>query len=201
MRAVLWSDYLCPWCYVGRDRTALLDELGVSVVVKPYELHPEIPPEGRSVRSAGRLAPVFERVEAMCAEVGLAFRRPERIPNTRRALQTAEVVRRRWPTSFAALHEAIFEAHWWRGDRIDDPDVLDQLVADAGAPAVEVRAALEDGTAELALEESMVEAHERGVTATPAWWVDDRLLIPGAQPRDTIRRWVTRLQERRRGEP
>jgi predicted DsbA family dithiol-disulfide isomerase len=199
MRAVLWSDYLCPWCYIGRDRTALLAELGVDVTVLPYELHPEIPPDGRRIRPGGRLAPVFERVEAMCAEVGLAFRRPDRMPNTRRALQTAEVVRRRWSESFSALHDALFDAHWLRGDPIDDPVLLDRLVGQAGAPADQVRASVEDGTAELALEEAMVQAHEHGVTSTPAWWVDDRLLIPGAQPRETIRRWVTRLQERRRG--
>jgi len=198
MNAVLWSDYLCPWCYVARDRTALLGELGVEVTVLPYELHPEIPADGRSIRATGRLAPVFERVEAMCAEVGLAFRRPERMPNTRRALQTAEVVRQRWADSFSSLHEALFEAHWLRGEPIDDPDVLDRLVADAGAPVVEVRAAVEDGTAELALEEAMAIAHDHGVMSTPAWWVDNRLLIPGAQPRETIRRWVTRLQERRK---
>ena len=44
MDAVLWRDYLCPWCYLGRDRTALLTELGVTVDARSYELHPEIPP-------------------------------------------------------------------------------------------------------------------------------------------------------------
>jgi predicted DsbA family dithiol-disulfide isomerase len=39
----------------------------------------------------------------------------------------------------------------------------------------------------------MAEAVERGVTGTPAWWVDDRLLIPGVQDRDTVERWVGRL--------
>ena len=35
-----------------------------------------------------------------------------------------------------------------------------------------------------------------GVTATPAWWVNDALLIPGAQPREAIERWITKLQAR-----
>jgi len=42
--AVVWSDYLCPWCYLGRDRTKLLGELGVNVVPQPFEVHPEYPP-------------------------------------------------------------------------------------------------------------------------------------------------------------
>jgi len=36
------------------------------------------------------------------------------------------------------------------------------------------------------------------VTGTPAWWVDDRLLIPGVQERDTLERWVGRLQDHRK---
>ena len=47
MRVTVWSDYLCPWCYLGRDRTALMVDLGVEVTPLAYELHPEIPPEQR----------------------------------------------------------------------------------------------------------------------------------------------------------
>ena len=39
MRAVVWSDYICPWCYLGQDRTALLESLGVEVTVLPFEEH------------------------------------------------------------------------------------------------------------------------------------------------------------------
>jgi predicted DsbA family dithiol-disulfide isomerase len=42
----------------------------------------------------------------------------------------------------------------------------------------------------------MAAARDLGVMATPAWWVDDRLLIPGAQPRATVERWVAKLLER-----
>ena len=64
MEARCWSDYLCPWCYVGRASSATIEELGVEVVHLPYELHPEIPPEGRAVRPDGRLGPTFDRIEA-----------------------------------------------------------------------------------------------------------------------------------------
>ena len=54
MHAVVWSDYICPWAYLGRDRTVLLCSLGVDVVPLPYELHPELPPQGRTIRPDGR---------------------------------------------------------------------------------------------------------------------------------------------------
>src|SRR5947209_18121880 len=46
MQAVMWFDYVCPWAYLGRDRTTVMRSLGVDVVVRPFELHPEIPREG-----------------------------------------------------------------------------------------------------------------------------------------------------------
>src|SRR3954469_21890874 len=49
MHATVWSDYICPWAYLGRDRTNLLRALGVTVMPQPYELHPELPPEGRTL--------------------------------------------------------------------------------------------------------------------------------------------------------
>ncbi len=194
MDAVVWSDYLCPWCYVGRDRTALIERLGVPVMQLPYELHPEIPAGGRRIRADGRLTPVLDRVEAECEALGLAFRRPTRVPNTRRALETAEVVRARSPASFAALDDALFRAHFVDNLPLDDPEVLDSLVEATGLAAAEVRDAVEAGAGRPLVDRAMQRARDAGVTATPAWLIDGRFVIPGAQPPETIERWVTRLQ-------
>src|SRR5438876_829476 len=63
----------------------------------------------------------------------------------------------------------------------------------AGGRADEVWDQVADGVGGSALRTSMADARELGVTATPAWWVDDSLLIPGAQPREAIERWITKL--------
>lgn len=194
MDAQLWSDYLCPWCYVGQARTAKLRELGVSVTARPFELHPEIGPEGRRIRPDGRLRPTVDRIEAECEAVGLPFRRPTRMPNTHLALMTAEVVRTRWPHAFDALDAALFAAQFATGDPLDDRDLLDDLVAASGAPAGDAREAVErDGEALLAA--SMAAAHDAGVAGTPTWLVGS-LTIPGAVPTETLERWVGRLLDR-----
>lgn len=198
MDAVEWSDYLCPWCYLGLDRIDLLGELGVSVTCLPFELHPEIPPGGRPVHLGGRLARHLERVGRECAAVGLPFRLPERVPNTRLALSAAEWVRRCAPTAFPALHRALFRAHFADGLDIGDQGVLDRLVAEAGGDLTEVRSGMAGGEAARAVDESVRRARDAGVTGTPAWLLGD-LLIPGVQPRETMRRWVTRIQARAGG--
>jgi predicted DsbA family dithiol-disulfide isomerase len=196
VEAVAWSDYICPWAYLGRDRTRVLVDLGVAVTTLPFELHTEIPAGGRPNRRGGRLDHVFDVVEAECVEIGVPFRRPERTPSSRRALETAEVVRRLAPGAWVALDESLARAHWVDGHDIADPEVVDHLVADAGVDPVEARELVADGVGTTALRASMDRARELGVTATPAWWVGDALLIPGAQPRETMRRWVRRLLER-----
>ena len=193
MEATCWSDYLCPWCYVGQDRSAQMEALGLAVVHRPYELHPEIPPVGVPVPPTGRLAATFARIAAECEQIGLPFRAPVRTPNTRRALETAEWVRLHHPAAAATLHAALFDAHFARGLALDDPDVLDQLVADAGAPVAEVRLAIDRGAGRALVDASMSEAREMGVSSTPTWVLADGFAIPGALDRATLHRWVTKI--------
>jgi len=196
VEATCWTDYLCPWCYLGRHRSEVIEDLGVPVHHRPYELHPEIPPEGRPVRPDGRLGPTFDRIEAECAEIGRPFRRPTRMPNTRRALETAEVVRIEHPGAFTALDESLFRAHFAEGLPIDDRDLLDELVTAAGAPPDAVRDAVGRGVGWQAVDASMQDARAAGVTSTPSWLIGDAFLIPGAQEPETVRRWVSRLLDR-----
>jgi 2-hydroxychromene-2-carboxylate isomerase len=136
---------------------------------------------------------VLEHIGAECASVGLPFRAPSRIPNTRRALETVEVVRSEHPEVFATVDDAFYRAQWVDGADLGDPAVIDAVLVGAGLDAAAVGRAREQGVGAAALAASMAEAVERGVTGTPAWWVDDRLLIPGVQDRDTVERWVGRL--------
>ena len=199
MQALVWSDYICPWAYLGRDRTALLRSLGVDVVPMPYELHPEIPAAGRTHRPDGRLAQVYAGIAEECAAVGIPFRAPTRTPNSRRALSTAEVVRIHAPDHFTAVDDALFHAHFVEGRDLGDVEVLDEIVASAGLSPDEVRAAIDEGEGEAAVTASMVRAHANGVAATPAWLFGadgEGLVLPGVQPRELYERIVTRLRAR-----
>ncbi|MBV9411624.1 MAG: DsbA family protein [Acidimicrobiia bacterium] len=179
----------------------MLRSLGVTVTSLPYELHPEIPVGGISLKERwgaryGEASAMYARIEKECEQAGLPFRRPARVPNTRRALETAEWVRRNQPTSFDSLERALFDTHFIENRPLDDPEVLDELVSAAGADAVAARVAVDEGAMLPALRESMDAAMDANVTGTPAWLLDGRLLIPGAQSRDLYEIWVQRLRQR-----
>ena len=118
---------------MGLDRSTLLRELGVNVVSLPFEIHPEIPVGGLSLADRwgdryGEALETYERIEAECDAAGLDYRRPQRVPNTRRALKTAEWVRRRAPQAFAALDRSLFVTHFVDNRPLDDAEVVDELV-------------------------------------------------------------------------
>jgi predicted DsbA family dithiol-disulfide isomerase len=173
----------------------------VTVTALPFELHPRIPVGGLSLRERwgaryDEATSMYQRIEAECDAVGLPFRRPEHIPNTRRALETAEHVRRTAPDAFDALDRSLYDAHFVAQRDIGDPDVLDELVTTAGADAAVVRAAVDEGATRAALVESMDNARDVGVTGTPAWLLDQQLLLPGVLPRELFERAVTRMRNR-----
>jgi predicted DsbA family dithiol-disulfide isomerase len=194
--ALCWSDYLCPWCYVGLDRSALLRSLGVRVTTLPFELHPGIPPEGLS------RSPKPERwaaIAAECAEVGLAFDPQSRTPNTRRVLELSEWVRRTHPNAHGPFEAAVFLAHFGKRQAIDDVGVLDDLLRGVGVHPQEAWDVVAGGEPCAWVDASMAMAREAGVAGTPAWLLGDvetGLLVPGVQPRALFERIVGRLQSR-----
>src|SRR5262245_45366944 len=90
-----WYDFLCPFCYVGQHRTAILVRHGLHVVALPFQAHPDIPPGG--IPAGRRSGPMYAMLEREAREAGLSLNWPPRLPNTRRALTAAEWVRRHQP--------------------------------------------------------------------------------------------------------
>jgi len=165
----------------------------VGVTPLPFELHREIPMEGRPVNPSR-----YGRFVDMAADVGLPFSAPERVVNTRRALSVAEAVRAFLPSSFDAVDRALFTAFWAEQRDISSWDELSSVVA-AAAPEVdfdEVRSAVEAGRLLPVLKAYYDAAVEAGVTGTPAWLIDGRMLIPGYQDRELYEHMVQRLRER-----
>jgi predicted DsbA family dithiol-disulfide isomerase len=194
----VWIDFLCPWAYLGQDRSELLAGLGLGYEVRsrPFELHPEIPTEGRRVEPGGRLSAVYERIGKECAAVGLPFRPPDHVANTRVALEWSEGVAAcdldRHPAVVAALMAASFAD----GLDVGDVDVVRGVISEVGVDVDAVAATVERGGARASVDRSMDDAREIGVAATPAWRFPSGFVLPGVQPREQVERWARRLAAR-----
>ncbi len=191
---------------MGLDRSAALRELGVDVITLPLEIHPEIPVGGISLedrwgRGYGEALTMYDRIEAECAAAGLPFTRPAWVPNTRRALETAEWARHMAPAAFDALERFFFAAQFVDQRPLDDPAVVDELVAAAGADASEARRAVDAGEMRDAVRDAAVAAASLNVRATPTWLLGGRMLIAGVVPRQDFAETVSQLSSSPETEP
>ena len=179
-RAVLhWYDFLCPFCYVGQHRNAILLRYGLPVVELAFQAHPDIPHGG--ISAGPRNGPMYEMLEQEAREAGLPLRWPRHLPNTRRALAAAECARQHQAQAFSQLQKSLFEAHFVKGEDLEDPAVIDRHAGESAMNLAALHAALADGSAEESVTEAEMIGRRHSVHGTPAWLLGHRL-IAGLRP-------------------
>jgi predicted DsbA family dithiol-disulfide isomerase len=174
-----WYDFLCPFCYVGQHRTAILVRHGLHVVELPFQAHPDIPVGG--IPAGPRNGPMYAMLEREAEEAGLPLHWPARLPNTRRALAAAEWARRHQPRAFPEFHKQLFDAHFVLGEDLEDFAVIDRHASESGIDLADLQAALADDSAAAAVMEAEMIGRKHGVQGTPAWLLGERL-IAGLRP-------------------
>lgn len=128
----------------------------------------------------------------MFARAGLpAAASIERIPDSRRALMLGELARE--SGRLEQLHPRLFDAYWARGLDISDTDVLVREGTAVGLDADAILQTLEQQVYLERIEQQTAEAIELGAGGVPAWLIDDRLLVPGAQPHEVFERVLVGL--------
>jgi predicted DsbA family dithiol-disulfide isomerase len=160
----------------------------------PFDLHPEYPPEGipRSQLVARYGAEGMARTRAFFEQHGLAYEpNPDVVPNSMRALRLTEHARA------AGLHEPfhdrVMAAYWTEGQNIGDPEVLGSLAAEVGLEGTDEVLATDAYAAEV--QSSTAQAHSVGINAIPAFVLDRRLIVLGAQPKESFEQAFARLDE------
>jgi predicted DsbA family dithiol-disulfide isomerase len=196
VRLVVWSDYLCPWCYVAATRLhRLVDEFGDRVALewRSFLLRPH-PDRSRTLeqfrtytrswaRPAGEPdAPVFRPWE------GDAGPPSHSMPPHLVAKAAATFGRE----AFERVHARLLEAYFAGNRDITDPDTLRALWVESGLPAAEFGRCGDQG-----LVETVVREHNQavavGLTGVPAVQMAGHdVAVPGALPYESYRRWVTR---------
>lgn len=204
----IFSDIVCPWCYIGKRRldAVLAGEEGadIQVVWRPYQLYPGIP-EGGMPRDAfmrarfgdgARAGDVYQRIlaEAEGAGLHLDFERIAVAPNTLRAHRLMS-----WAEPSGRQHtlaEVLFSDYFREGRDVGDAAVLTQAAAAAGLDADAARAMLAgtDETDKVRAELELGAA--AGITGVPCFVLAGRFAIPGAQPVEVMRQLIARARER-----
>lgn len=188
----VYSDVVCPWCYVGKRRLErALDQLGSGVKIeihwRPFQLNPTMPQQGMDRRiyletKFGSLA-VFDEMEQHLLEAGkmeqipFAFGKIARTPNTLLAHRLI------WYAGQQGRQDAVvnelFKGYFEEGLNIGEVSVLSEL-ADRAGLKVDQLFASEEGVAEVQAEESV--GHRLGIRGVPYFVINNSNGISGAQP-------------------
>lgn len=191
LRVTVFSDYICPFCYVGHVRLArLVDEYDLKVNWCMVEIHPETPALGRPVDELGyppeQWSAMMGELGAMAQSESIVIRPHTVTTNSHQALLLAEAAKEQGSVVFYALHNRLFEAYFGEGLNIGDADVLRQLAANTGVTHETVQRAWTDPQYPTRLHHNLKTAQELEVTGTPTFFIGTRKLT-GALSVETLR--------------
>jgi predicted DsbA family dithiol-disulfide isomerase len=200
MEVELWSDVVCPWCYLGKKRleqalASFEHRDKVHVTYRSFQLDPAAPQGVTSPTvemlaqkygmSAARAEQAQRQMEQRAAEDGLTFRMSGlRSGNTRdahRLLQLAKATAQQ-----DRLMERLQRAYFTEQDSIFDHDSLTRLAVEAGLDRDDVTEVLASDQYTDHVETDQAMAQAIGATGVPLFVIDRRYGISGAQPAETI---------------
>ena len=200
MLVEIWSDVVCPWCYIGKRQfeaaLALFphrDE--VTVEWRSFELDPNAPTR-RQLSTKEQLAKKYgmtgeqaqaatDRVSGVATEVGLDFRWDvAKSGNTFDAHRLIHLAATQGLGG--AAKEALMAAYFTQGVPIGERSALEQVAKEVGLDADEVRAALDEGAFADEVRGDEQLAGELGITAVPFFVIDRAIGVPGAQTPDVL---------------
>ncbi len=199
------SDPICPWCYIGK---AHLDQVLAEIpdhpfVIEwhPFQLNPDMPPEGMDRRSylegkfggqegaARAYAPVVEHAES--AGLTINLEQMKRTPNTldaHRLIHWAGIEGRQ-----TAAVSALFKAYFVDGRDIGDLEVLADIADAIEMDAAVVTKLLKSDADQQEVKDRDAHSREMGVNSVPTFIVAGKHAVPGAQPPELWRKVIDEL--------
>ncbi len=194
IRLDIFSDPVCPWCFIGKanlDR-ALEAHPDHPFVIDwhPFQLNPDMPHEGvdkveyLSARFGGadKLAAIDSRLKDFATKAGVDLDpdKPKRIPNTLNAHRLIHWARIEGAQSLVVA--SVFRAYWTDGRDIGDPSVLADIAASCGMDrAATLRLLASDADSD-DIRARDADARSKGVTAVPTFLIAQQYVLSGAQP-------------------
>jgi predicted DsbA family dithiol-disulfide isomerase len=200
MKVEVWSDVVCPWCYIGKRRLETALELfphrdEVEVVWRSFQLDPSVP-EGdthptlpalaaKYGRSVDEMRSMMEQVEQVAAAEGLDYHLSDGVSgNTLLAHQLLHLAAEHGKRN--ELKERLLHAYFEEGRSVFDVDSLVPFAVEVGLDETEVRAALADRRYLAAVREDGATAQALGATGVPFFVVDRKYGAAGAQPAELL---------------
>ena len=209
MKVEIWSDVVCPWCFIGKRRFEQAVEAfphPVEVVYRSFELDPSAPVGGTETVTASlaqryggeaRVAQMQQHVSQLAGEVGLRLRLDETLhTNTvdaHRLLHLA--LDRGGPAAQRRLQDALLAAYFEDVRDVSDHVVLREVALGAGLDATEVDEVLAGDRYRDAVSADIEQARAYGAGGVPFFVLEGAYAVSGAQPTEVFARVLEQAWE------
>ena len=212
MRLEIFSDVVCPWCYIGKQRfdraVANLTKAGVDlkleIIYRPFQLDRSAPQDTPTpVREAyakkfggtDRADEILAHVTKLAAIDGINFRMDIAVrANTSRAHRLIALSQTK-DLDHTKLKESLMIAYFCDGKDISNIQTLSEIAIAFGMNDEEVTQMLQSDAGVNELEENLQRANELGITAVPTYVFDEQWSVPGAQDSETFERILRKLND------
>jgi len=192
IRLHVFSDYTCPFCYIGHERLRKLrEEFALDINWCHIELHPRLPEcaQGHDVCrcNSERWHALSRHVQNLRLQDGLEFTVPEIQAQSRSALLLSEQAKSISPEVFERLQQGIFAAYFRHHADIGDETLLRRLAREAGLEESHIEHAWASHEYPDRLHQHLYLAHQLGIKSAPTYVIGNQVLS-GVQPLSTLRR-------------
>jgi predicted DsbA family dithiol-disulfide isomerase len=215
MKVEIWSDVVCPWCYIGKRRFERALEAfphEVEVVFRSFELDPAAPVRSgetvtaslaRKYGGAERVAAMQEHVRRQAADEGLVFRLDETPhANTVDAHRLLHLALDEYGLEVQArVKEALMSAYFEDARDVSDPAVLRELATAAGLESGRIEAVLTGDEYADDVRADVAAAAAYGANGVPFFVFEGRYAVSGAQPAEVFGRALEQVWEATRPSP
>ena len=202
----IWSDILCPFCYIGkRNLESALEEFPdpVQIVWRSFELNKEAPkksgdtlPEALAKKYGKSLEwalDMNQQIQKRALDVGLTLNFEKVVPtnsfDAHRLIHLAEKSGRQ-----GDMNEALFHAYFTDGQDISDHSTLIALGVSLGLDSNEIRVMLESDRFRDEVREDQRIATDLEISGVPFFVVNQRFAISGAQPKEFFVESLTKIK-------
>lgn len=196
IRLEVFSDYVCPWCYLGDNRTKKLKQnFDIEVQLVHFPLHPETPSQGRTLRELFQCGPdeiktKNARMRSLMEAEGLPFNDRSHTYNSRLAQEIGA-----WAQGQPGgdqIHDKFFETYFVDQRNLGDEEVIIDVVKSVGLDVDEARKVLADRSFKAAVDADWDKSRRYGVTGVPTY-VSKGQGVVGAQSYESLHAFMTQL--------
>jgi predicted DsbA family dithiol-disulfide isomerase len=197
LKIVVFSDYICPFCYIGFYRVEQLKEnFDIEVEWRPFEIHPETPKNGTELSNLPFPKEYLEMMKAnikkLADDVGVTFKLSDKLPNSRLALYFSEFARKKG--RFDEFHKLVFDAYWKNGEDIGNLDLLLKIAESIGFKGNEILEYINSIEPFDELKRSLSDLRKFGINGVPTFIIGDKIIV-GAQSYEVFENVIAKTLE------